>query len=126
LGFDYKIHRAISAQIYTKVLLDYDDNTESSRITNRESAHEAYKQVILNYYSRIPQQVFIEKYTGSTSRLKNEIAMLEEQIAALYNSTSWRITMPLRFIGHQVKRFRRVAELTKPAIQRGGGFEQHD
>jgi len=133
-GFDVNLKRLIDWDLiikYTeryppkfiqKVLLDYDDNTESSRITNRESAHEAYKQVILNYYSRIPQRVFIEKYTGSTSRLKNEIAMLEEQIAALYNSTSWRITMPLRFIGHQVKRFRRVAELTKPAIQRGGGL----
>jgi glycosyltransferase involved in cell wall biosynthesis len=33
------------------------------------------------------------------------------QIAAFYHSTSWRITWPLRIVGHQLKRSRRVAEL---------------
>jgi glycosyltransferase involved in cell wall biosynthesis len=119
-GFDVNLNRLIDWDLiikYTeryppkfikKVLLDYDDNTESSRITNRVSAPEAYKQVILNYYSRIPPEVFIEKYTGLISRLKNEITMRDEQIASLYSSNSWRITRPLRMIGQGLKRFKEM------------------
>jgi glycosyltransferase involved in cell wall biosynthesis len=75
-GFDVSLNRAIDWDLiikYTekyppkfieKILLDYDDNPESSRISNNESFNEAYKQVILNYYKRIPPEKFIEKYTG--------------------------------------------------------------
>lgn len=49
------------------------------------------------------------------------LAERDAQIAALYNSTSWRIWWPLRTVAHQMKRIRRVAELAMPAIKRGGG-----
>jgi glycosyltransferase involved in cell wall biosynthesis len=39
------------------------------------------------------------------------------------NSTSWRITRPLRMVAHQFKRVRRVVELAMPAIKRGGGLK---
>jgi hypothetical protein len=51
------------------------------------------------------------------------VAERDGQIAALYHSTSWRITWSYRIVGHQLKRFRRVVELTKPAIQLGGGLK---
>jgi len=45
------------------------------------------------------------------------------QIVALYNSTSWRITRPLRIVIQQIKRVRRVTELAMPAIKHGGGLK---
>ncbi|MGJ0427595.1 glycosyltransferase [Methylobacter sp.] len=49
------------------------------------------------------------------------VAGRDAHIAALYNTTSWRITQPLRVVSHQLKRGRRAAELIGPAIRRGGG-----
>src|SRR3546814_337869 len=46
----------------------------------------------------------------------------EEQIDLLYNSTSWRITEPLRFLGDNLRKFRRILKLIGPAIMRGGGL----
>ena len=45
------------------------------------------------------------------------------QIAALHNSTSWRITGPLRIVIHKIKQARRVAALAMPTIQCGGGLK---
>jgi len=57
------------------------------------------------------------------ANLNQAVADRDAQIAALYNSTSWRITWPLRIVAHQIKRARRVAELDMPAIQYGGGLK---
>lgn len=45
------------------------------------------------------------------------------QIVALYNSSSWRITWPLRMAIQQIKRARRAAKLAIPAIKHGGGLK---
>lgn len=55
--------------------------------------------------------------------LTQVVAERDGQIAALYNSTSWRITRPLRIVARQMKRVRRVAELAIPAIKHGGGLK---
>jgi glycosyltransferase involved in cell wall biosynthesis len=60
---------------------------------------------------------------GQIASLSQAVAERDAQIAALYNSTSWRIAGPLRFVGHQMKRFRRAAELTAHAIKCGGGWK---
>jgi glycosyltransferase involved in cell wall biosynthesis len=59
---------------------------------------------------------------------KNEIAALTKtvidrdmQIIALRDSTSWRITAPLRFVIHQMRRIRQMLQLLLPAIRHGGG-----
>jgi glycosyltransferase involved in cell wall biosynthesis len=54
--------------------------------------------------------------------LTQGMAESQLQINALHSSTSWRMTQPLRIVAHQGKRVRRVAELTMPAIKRGGGL----
>ncbi len=50
------------------------------------------------------------------------LAERDARIAALYNSASWKVTQPLRLATHQLKRIRRVGELIRPAIKRGGGL----
>jgi glycosyltransferase involved in cell wall biosynthesis/uncharacterized coiled-coil protein SlyX len=50
-----------------------------------------------------------------------QITSLNQTVATLYNSTSWRITRPLRIVTNQMKRVRRILELTVPAIKRGVG-----
>ena len=55
--------------------------------------------------------------------LTSTIAQRDAVIDALYGSSSWRISMPLRFIAHQAKRAKRVAELAPQAITRGGGLK---
>jgi glycosyltransferase involved in cell wall biosynthesis len=91
------------------------------------------KQKIVNYFDAL----------GSRQVERFELAALKGQVAALYNSRSWRITRPFRVIlrqvenakrviefrhllwlGHQLKRFRRVAERATLAIQRRGGFNK--
>lgn len=57
------------------------------------------------------------------SNLNSIIAQRDALIDALYGSSSWRISMPLRFIAHQAKRAKRIAELAPHAITRGGGFK---
>ena len=52
------------------------------------------------------------------------MAERDKQIAALHGSTSWRITWPLRIAAHQMRRVRRIMELAKPAIARGGGLKR--
>jgi hypothetical protein len=111
--------------------LDYDDDPVSLRISNNASFDEAYKRVILNYFKRISAPDFFKNYTDQAERFKRAIAdrdaHIEEialaisdrdaqiaslnqsvrardsQIAALCRSTSWSITMPLRFIARLLR-----------------------
>lgn len=55
--------------------------------------------------------------------LNLEISKREEIISEIYASSSWRVTQPIRFVGHQVKRVIRVTELVLLAIVLGGGFK---
>jgi len=54
---------------------------------------------------KIPFQIAIEKNAGQITHLEQAVADRDAQITALYHSTSWRITKPLRFAGNQVKKF---------------------
>jgi len=60
---------------------------------------------------------------GQITNLSQAVAERDGQIIALHNSTSWKIMRPLRIVAHQMKRIRRVAELVRPAIKRGGGLK---
>jgi hypothetical protein len=48
-----------------------------------------------------------EATTGSSGDIA-ELASLRHQLDAIRNSTSWRVTAPLRTIGHRVPRLRRL------------------
>ncbi|MGA3086480.1 MAG: methyltransferase domain-containing protein, partial [Thermodesulfobacteriota bacterium] len=83
------------------------------------------------------------KLNQALTEQDSQITSLNQQLAALYHSTSWRITGPLRIVGHQSKRYRReglalikrgfkkkvitsvsrVEELTKFATREGRGIE---
>jgi radical SAM protein with 4Fe4S-binding SPASM domain len=139
-GFDVSLNRLIDWDLiikYTekyqptfveKILLDYDDDPASTRISNNVSDNDAYKQVILNYFMRIPAPDFVHvyKYSLNIQQLKRDIAerdnlvnMLNNEIARLEavtmqqqeiishreavlsmieSSGSWKLTQPLRFI----------------------------
>jgi glycosyltransferase involved in cell wall biosynthesis len=45
------------------------------------------------------------------------------QITRLHQTSSWRMTAPLRIVAHQFKRALRATELITPAIKRGGGIK---
>ena len=68
------------------------------------------------------EQEFQEK-DQKIIHFKQTVAERDVQIASLYRSNSWRITWPLRIVGDQLKKFRRVAELAVPAIKHGGGLK---
>jgi len=155
-GFDVKLRRLIDWDIIIKytdkyppkfiemVLLDYDDSSESSRITNAVPVDDAYKNVIINYNKRIPPHNFIERHTGYIARLSQAVLGQNAQIASLkqavaehernianfvaerahiLNFTSWKITWPLRFVGNQLKRLRRFILLAPSAVRLGGGLK---
>jgi glycosyltransferase involved in cell wall biosynthesis len=65
----------------------------------------------------------LSDHNGRIAGLTQGMAESQLRINALHNSTSWRMTRPLRIVAHQGKRVRRIAELTMPAVKRGGGLK---
>ena len=61
---------------------------------------------------------------GQIAYLKEIVTKRNKLIGAMYGSTSWRVTLPLRFIGYQIRRARRISELAIPAIKLGGGLKK--
>jgi glycosyltransferase involved in cell wall biosynthesis len=64
----------------------------------------------------------IENLDALRAAQANTEALLLSEIAALRQSTSWRITSPLRWTGHQLKRAKRILSLIPPAARRNGGL----
>ncbi len=48
--------------------------------------------------------------------------LTHNKLAEVYQSSSWRITSPLRFASRQLKRIPRIINLALPAIKHGGGI----
>jgi hypothetical protein len=46
---------------------------------------------------------------GSTERLATENAALLDRLARMQQSTSWRVTAPIRFVGERLKRLRQTS-----------------
>ncbi|MGB5217982.1 MAG: glycosyltransferase [Smithella sp.] len=65
----------------------------------------------------------VAKRDAQIVNLHRSVAERDGQISELISSTSWQITLPLRIVGQQLKRFQRAVDLAGPAIQRGGGLK---
>jgi O-antigen biosynthesis protein len=51
-----------------------------------------------------------------------QLATLQQQLMAMNNSSSWRLTTPFRFLSRQLKRAPVAVRLALPAIKLGGGI----
>ena len=86
----------------------------------------AQKQRLIRYFTalgaREAERFALNEVVAERDRLNEVVAERDRQIAALYSSTSWRITRPLRVVAHQLKRTRQLGKLVMPAIAYGGGL----
>src|SRR5690606_8395425 len=62
-----------------------------------------------------------ERHIGNLEAIANHREILLAEMAALRTSTSWKITAPLRWFGHQLNRIKRIVKLIPAAIENNGG-----
>ena len=129
-GFDISLKRLIDWDLIIKytekykptflgsIVLDYYDGSDHSRISNNEKHDDNYKEVMLNYYKRLPASKLIERnrkiketrnllveakelliekeseITGLVSKIKqkdNENKLLNDEIISMSNSKFWKL-----------------------------------
>lgn len=93
----------------------------------KSAPEEAWKELTQLLQDRDSQIVSLNENVAECDR---QIAKLDQGLTernalidAFYASSSWRFTAPLRFAAHQAKRAKRISELARPAITRGGGLK---
>lgn len=94
-------------------------------VGERDAQIAGLRQAVAEHENQIAgliQQAVAER-DAQIANINQVMTERNNQIAALHASTSWRLTLPFRIVSHQVKRARRIGELAKPAIQRGGGIK---
>ncbi|WP_126747643.1 glycosyltransferase [Variovorax sp. DXTD-1] len=74
--------------------------------------------------AREVQQLFeaLQTLRTHTSTLESVLNLRQSQVDEILNSTSWRVTKPLRWVGLQKRRVARAAKLLPALSQRAGGF----
>lgn len=89
-----------------------------------EEVWEELTQLLVERDSQIASlNQVVTKRDGQITNLALGLTERNALIDALYSSSSWRVTGPLRFMVHQAKRAKRIVELARPAITRGGGLK---
>jgi glycosyltransferase involved in cell wall biosynthesis len=94
-----------------KVLLDYFDGSDFSRVTNSNSYVENYKKVIMNYYGQLPADEFVKLYHEPFQKLADkdleikkkdrELKQKEREIEIIKSSKTWKILdFYLRMLGY--------------------------
>lgn len=89
-------------------------------IADRDGHIANLNQVIAEHISHHNQTV--AEYGSDIANLQQMLTKRNQLVAKLYASTSWRITSPIRFIGYQIMRIKRVTQLLGPAIKLSGGI----
>ena len=104
--------------------LDQSSNPWTVRATPPDEAIQHSEVALANAQEQIASlnQAVTERDSQIAS-LNQAVTERDGQITALHNSTSWRMTRPLRAFARHLKRVRRVAELAMPAIKRDGGIK---
>jgi glycosyltransferase involved in cell wall biosynthesis len=64
----------------------------------------------------------LDYHVGALDSIHQTLAARDRQIADLYNSSSWRVTSPIRFAVRQLKRVPRAVQLALPAVKISGGL----
>jgi O-antigen biosynthesis protein len=67
------------------------------------------------------QDIAAVEREAKVSQLSQTLRDLQQRVGEMQNSSSWRITAPLRFTSRQIKRIPKVVSLALPAIKLGGG-----
>lgn len=68
------------------------------------------------------QHGIIKNLNQTVEERDRQIASLNQTISSLRNSTSWRVTAPLRFVAQQLKRARHVASVLPNVVRQAGGI----
>lgn len=99
-GFDLELKRAVDWDLFirytkentpvfiNKALLLYDHSDSTKRISTKESLGDAYKRIVLKYYSSIPSSDFISVHNGLYLKnidLKNKLLELEMNLEEKVN-----------------------------------------
>lgn len=58
------------------------------------------------------------------THLKEKVSHLEHSINEIWNSRSWKLTKPVRWFFTNLRRFKRLMYLIRPALRQGGGITQ--
>ena len=67
------------------------------------------------------RDIQIASLIQSVSERDSQIARMAQEVQSLRNSTSWRVTKPARFIGHQIARGKHLVRVAPVALKMGGG-----
>ena len=98
---------------------------EGAKISFAQAAGEKERRIVEMTQAAAEREARLATLTQAAAerdRLVQTVAQREAHIAALLASTSWRVSWPLRWGGHQIKRGRHLWRILPLLLRRGGGF----
>ncbi|ESS71597.1 hypothetical protein MGMO_94c00120 [Methyloglobulus morosus KoM1] len=112
---------------YELSVLKQDVSNLNQHIANLNQHIVNLNQHIVNLNQTVSVQIAnfnqtVAEYDSNIANLQQRLTKRNQLVAKLYASTSWRITSPIRFVGHQIMRVKRVIKLLGPAVKLSGGM----
>ena len=106
-------HHGLSGRLAP--LCDESSNSWSEMLTAPEEDWERLSKALSERDAQIAER------DAQIAERDAQIAGLTQAVAAFQNSTSWRLTIPVRFIGHQIARGKHLVRIAPTAFRMGGG-----